>query len=44
MWEFEVLLSDQSREIIFGYNFQDACRRSKINPDEATVLIQEYID
>lgn len=45
MWEFEVIWNNGERDIIFGYNLKDACRRSKRNTSEIqNVLIQEYID
>ena len=45
MWEFEVMWRNGERDIIFGYNLADACRRSKRDTSEVqAVLIQEYID
>ena len=31
-------------EIIFGYNFTDACRRAKLNPNDWEVIYREYVD
>lgn len=46
MWEFEVLIkSREQREIIFGYNLKDACRRSKLDLSEIShVYHQDFID
>lgn len=45
MWEFEVIWNNGERDIIFGYNLKDACRRIKRDTSEVqNVLIQEYID
>ena len=46
MYEYEVKLLDGTREIIFGYDYQDALRRSKISGNMVDFLIgtPEYID
>lgn len=45
MWEFEVQhIVTGEIILIFGYNFSDACRRSKLSPNEWDVLLQTYID
>lgn len=45
MYEFEVK-NKTTKEIdyIFGYSFDDACRRSKLEPNEWTMLGKDYID
>ena len=47
MWEFEILDNyTGEREIIFGYSFSDALRRSHLdNTDNRySCLLQEYVD
>lgn len=45
MYEYEVRNSKTGEEItIFGYWYEDACKRSKLNPDEWGVTRQTYID
>lgn len=46
MYEYEVKLTDGTREIIFGYSYQDALRRSNISGNAVDCLIgtPEYID
>ena len=45
MWEFEIQdVTTGEITLIFGYNFYDACRRSKLNPMDWDVLLQTYID
>lgn len=45
MWEFEIV-NKKTKEtlIIFGYNFYDACKRSKLNSEEWKVTLSTYID
>lgn len=45
MWEYEIMhKTTKERDIIFGYSYADALRRSKVNGDEYTCLMVEYID
>lgn len=45
MWSFEIQnIVTGEMTIIFGYNWLDAARRACIDPDEWTVLNQEYED
>lgn len=45
MWEFEVELQDGTRTFLFGYNSEDALRRSHCKAEEIKYwLYQEYID
>ena len=45
MWSFEIdnVITGETR-FIFGYWFEDACRRSKLNPDEWNIIQQDYED
>jgi hypothetical protein len=45
MYEYEIK-NKTTREIdyIFGRSFADACRRSKLEPDEWVMLSRDYID
>ena len=40
------VLNEKTNEmdIFFGYTFEDACRRSKVNENDYTILDIEYID
>ena len=45
MYEFEILnKTTKETNYIFGYGFNDACRRSKLEPNEWTVIGKDYID
>lgn len=45
MWSFEIQnKTTGERDIIFGYNWKDAVRRSKINEDEWKFIRQDYED
>ena len=45
MWEFEVLLQNGEREIIFGYSIVNALCRSKLKLEDITYILHaEYID
>lgn len=45
MWSFEIQnKTTGERDIIFGYNWKDAVRRSKINEDEWEFIRQDYED
>ena len=45
MWEIVVKnrMTDEV-ETIFGYNFEDACRRNKIDPADYIFCNQWYVD
>lgn len=45
MWEI-IVQNRYSGEnnTIFGYNFEDACRRNKYNPEDFIFVGQWYID
>lgn len=43
MWEYRIS-NGTEEDIIFGYTFEDACRRAGINPNEWTPFSWEYID
>jgi hypothetical protein len=45
MFEFEVRLRDGNTTFLYGYNYDDAIRRAKLDGDEIEQLVyQEYID
>ena len=45
MWEYEVQFIDTGEiELIYGYNFIDACAKADIDIDEVECLSYEYID
>ena len=45
MYEFGIYnITTCENEVVFGYNFADACRRAKLNPQEWKVEYMEYID
>lgn len=45
MWEFEVLLWNDERDIIFGYSIENALCRSKLKlEDIVDILHAEYVD
>lgn len=45
MWEFEVLLQNGERDIIFGYSIENALYRSGLNlKDIVDILNAEYVD
>lgn len=45
MWSYEIQNSKTGeRTIIFGYNWNDAVARSKIDPDDWICLNQSYED
>lgn len=45
MWEFEVLLLNGERDIIFGYSIENALCRSGLNlEDIVNILNAEYVD
>lgn len=45
MWEFEILyLETGDHDIIYGYNFVDACIRNDLDPDLVECLHSEYVD
>jgi hypothetical protein len=45
MYEYQIRHKTTNKNtIIFGYNYADACRRWKIEPEEWTIELQEYID
>ena len=45
MWSFEIYeRNGDGSAIIFGYNWQDAFRRAKLNPDEWDIVSSFYED
>lgn len=45
MYEYEIKNKTTNEiDYIFGYSFADACRRSKLEPDEWVMLGRDYID
>ena len=45
MIEFTIINKEtEQKRTIWGYFYEDACRREKINPDEWVLLMWEYID
>ena len=45
MWKYEILHKETGeRNIIFGYSWSDAMRRSKLNGDDYICLVAEYVD
>ena len=45
MWEFEVLLRNGERDIIFGYSIENALCRSGLKlEDFVDILNAEYVD
>ena len=43
MYEYGIY-NGANTTIIFGYNYQDACRRAGLNPLEWAIEYQEYVD
>lgn len=45
MWSFEIYeRNGDGSAIIFGYNWQDAFKRAKLNPDEWDIVSSFYED
>lgn len=45
MYEYRITkLSNGEENIIFGYNIENAYKRTKLNPTEWVVYSREYID
>lgn len=47
MWAFEIRYRDcGERDIIFGYNWRDACRRANLDANDSNIecLMQYYED
>ena len=45
MYEYEIKNKNTNEiEYVFGYSLNDACRRSKLEPDEWIILSRDYID
>ena len=45
MWEYEIQHIDTGEiSFIWGYNFDDACYRSDLDPSEVICLYSEYVD
>lgn len=45
MWEFEIIWNDGERNLVFGYDLEDACRRNKRDASEVrTIVMQDYAD
>jgi hypothetical protein len=45
MWSFYIRYKNTGeRDIIFGYNWRDACRRSSLDPEATNIecLMQDY--
>ena len=45
MYEYRTYNAKTSEErIFFGYTFENACKRAKVNPAEYVVVDMEYVD
>lgn len=44
MYEFSIRNQNKINEIIFGYDYKDACKRAGLNPDEWAVITVVYVD
>lgn len=45
MTEYGIYNNNTNEEtIIYGYNFEDACRRANLNPQEWEVIYRVYVD
>lgn len=45
MYEYHIShFITKEREIIYGYDFEDACRRAKLNPDVYNIDDMIYVD
>ena len=45
MYEFRLInLTNDNEKIIFGYDYNNACKRANIDPEEWEVYDYEYID
>ena len=45
MYEYGIInIATGERNIIFGYSYQNACRRSNLNPAEWEIDYSEYVD
>lgn len=45
MYEFEIKnKTTKETEYIFGYSYNDACCRNKLEPTEWTMISKDYID
>jgi hypothetical protein len=45
MYEYTIVhRNTNATEIIFGYNYADACRRCKVDPTLYDVIDYEYVD
>ena len=37
-------LHTDEEKVIYGYNFENACNRAGLNPDDWDIIYREYID
>ena len=45
MWEFIIIHKySDIQEIVFGYDFYDACKRANLDSEKWKVLRSDYID
>ena len=45
MYEYEIKNKNTNEiEYVFGYSLNDACRRSKLEPNDWIILSKDYID
>jgi hypothetical protein len=45
MYEYHIInRATEETNIIFGYDYNDACKRNRIDPKDWFVQIAEYID
>lgn len=44
MIEYGIMFQNGEETAIFGYDFQDACRRFKINKNLVKIVYVEFID
>lgn len=45
MYEFTIYNKNiNERDIIFGYDFANACKRAKLNPEDCELEGVEYVD
>lgn len=45
MWEYEIINNETgAKGFIYGYSKSDAWKRSELNPNEWTVIDEDFID
>ena len=44
MWEYIIINSEVKENIIFGYTYDDACKRYNVDQNEWALMHWSYID